>query len=88
MSRIFYSRIVRGAGSDGRSICSSSRAIRSFSALANSRALTISAGRRLKPSGGLSTVAGTREIAEQVNRIGRFDAVINVGVGYRERPMS
>ena len=35
--------------------------------------------------GDLSTVAGAREVAEQVNRIGHFDAVIhNVGVGYRE----
>jgi len=35
--------------------------------------------------GDLSTIAGTRKTAEQVNRIGHFDAVIhNVGVGYRE----
>jgi NAD(P)-dependent dehydrogenase (short-subunit alcohol dehydrogenase family) len=35
--------------------------------------------------GDLSTIAGAREIAEQVNRIGHFDAVIhNIGVGYRE----
>jgi NAD(P)-dependent dehydrogenase (short-subunit alcohol dehydrogenase family) len=36
--------------------------------------------------GDLSTVAGARGIAEQVNTLGRFDAVIhNAGVGYRER---
>ena len=36
-------------------------------------------------TGDLSTVRGAREVAEQVNRLGRFDAVIhNAGVGYRE----
>jgi len=36
-------------------------------------------------TGDLSTVRGTREVAEQVNRLGRFDAVIhNAGIGYRE----
>jgi NAD(P)-dependent dehydrogenase (short-subunit alcohol dehydrogenase family) len=35
--------------------------------------------------GDLSTIAGTRSVAEQVNKLGRFDAVIhNAGVGYRE----
>jgi NAD(P)-dependent dehydrogenase (short-subunit alcohol dehydrogenase family) len=35
--------------------------------------------------GDLSSVARTREVAEQVNRLGRFDAVIhNAAVGYRE----
>jgi NAD(P)-dependent dehydrogenase (short-subunit alcohol dehydrogenase family) len=35
--------------------------------------------------GDLSSIAGTREVAEQVNRLGRFDAVIhNAGIGYRE----
>jgi NAD(P)-dependent dehydrogenase (short-subunit alcohol dehydrogenase family) len=35
--------------------------------------------------GDLSTIAQTQEVAEQVNRLGRFDAVIhNAGVGYRE----
>jgi NAD(P)-dependent dehydrogenase (short-subunit alcohol dehydrogenase family) len=35
--------------------------------------------------GDLSSIAGARKIAEQVNRVGHFDAVIhNVGVGYRE----
>jgi NAD(P)-dependent dehydrogenase (short-subunit alcohol dehydrogenase family) len=35
--------------------------------------------------GDLSTIAGARSVAEQVNRLGRFDAVIhNAGVGYRE----
>ena len=47
--------------------------------------------RRLLPQaeavvvGDLSSVAETRWIAEQVNALGRFDAVIhNAGVGYRE----
>jgi NAD(P)-dependent dehydrogenase (short-subunit alcohol dehydrogenase family) len=36
--------------------------------------------------GDLSTVRGTCHVAEQVNRLGRFDAVIhNAGIGYRER---
>ena len=36
-------------------------------------------------TGDLTTVRGMREVAEQVNRLGRFDAVIhNAGIGYRE----
>jgi len=36
-------------------------------------------------TGDLSTVRGMRSIAEQLNRLGRFDAVIhNAGIGYRE----
>jgi NAD(P)-dependent dehydrogenase (short-subunit alcohol dehydrogenase family) len=36
--------------------------------------------------GDLATIAGARSVAEQVNKLGRFDAVIhNVGVGYREQ---
>jgi NAD(P)-dependent dehydrogenase (short-subunit alcohol dehydrogenase family) len=36
-------------------------------------------------TGDLSTVRGAREVAEQVNQLGRFDAVIhNAGIGYRE----
>jgi NAD(P)-dependent dehydrogenase (short-subunit alcohol dehydrogenase family) len=36
--------------------------------------------------GDLSSIAGARRVAEQVNRLGRFDAVIhNAGVGYREQ---
>lgn len=36
--------------------------------------------------GDLSTIAGARGVAAQVNRLGRFDAVIhNAGIGYRER---
>jgi NAD(P)-dependent dehydrogenase (short-subunit alcohol dehydrogenase family) len=35
--------------------------------------------------GDLSSVAGARSVADEVNRLGRFDAVIhNAGVGYRE----
>ena len=37
-------------------------------------------------SGDLSTIAGARAVADQVSKLGRFDAVIhNAGVGYRER---
>jgi NAD(P)-dependent dehydrogenase (short-subunit alcohol dehydrogenase family) len=36
--------------------------------------------------GDVSSIAGARSVAEQVNLLGRFDAVIhNVGVGYREQ---
>ena len=36
--------------------------------------------------GDLSTVHGARHVADQVNRLGCFDAVIhNAGIGYRER---
>lgn len=36
--------------------------------------------------GDLSTVHGARRVAEQVNQLGYFDAVIhNAGIGYRER---
>ncbi len=36
-------------------------------------------------TGDLSTVQSARHVAEQVNRLGRFDAVIhNAGIGYRE----
>jgi NAD(P)-dependent dehydrogenase (short-subunit alcohol dehydrogenase family) len=42
-------------------------------------------GRQGMVIGDLSSIAQTREVAEQVNRLGRFDAVIhNAGVGYRE----
>ena len=35
--------------------------------------------------GDVSTIAGSRLVAERANKLGRFDAVIhNVGVGYRE----
>jgi NAD(P)-dependent dehydrogenase (short-subunit alcohol dehydrogenase family) len=35
--------------------------------------------------GDLSSVAGARSVADQVNKLGRFDAIIhNAGVGYRE----
>ena len=36
-------------------------------------------------TGDLSTIAAMRDVADQANRLGRFDAVIhNVGIGYRE----
>ena len=49
-------------------------------------ALAAVAGARGVVSGDLSTVAGTRTVAEEFNKLGRFDAIIhNAGVGYRER---
>jgi NAD(P)-dependent dehydrogenase (short-subunit alcohol dehydrogenase family) len=36
-------------------------------------------------SGDFSTIAGARSVAEQINKLGRFNAVIhNAGIGYRE----
>src|SRR5882757_5061465 len=49
-------------------------------------ALAAAAGARGVVSGDLSTIAGTRTLADEVNKLGRFDAVIhNAGIGYRER---
>jgi NAD(P)-dependent dehydrogenase (short-subunit alcohol dehydrogenase family) len=43
------------------------------------------AGARAAVTGDLSTIAGARTVADQVNKLGRFNAVIhNAGVGYRE----
>jgi NAD(P)-dependent dehydrogenase (short-subunit alcohol dehydrogenase family) len=48
-------------------------------------ALLAAAGARGAVTGDLSTIAGARSVADQVNKLGRFDAVIhNAGVGYRE----
>jgi NAD(P)-dependent dehydrogenase (short-subunit alcohol dehydrogenase family) len=48
-------------------------------------ALTAAAGARGAVTGDLSTIAGTRTVADQVNKLGRFDAVVhNAGIGYRE----
>jgi NAD(P)-dependent dehydrogenase (short-subunit alcohol dehydrogenase family) len=48
-------------------------------------ALEAAPGARGAVTGDLSTFAGARTVAEQVNRLGRFDAVIhNAGIGYRE----
>jgi NAD(P)-dependent dehydrogenase (short-subunit alcohol dehydrogenase family) len=48
-------------------------------------ALAAAAGAEGAVTGDLSTVAGARAVADQVNRLGHFDAVIhNAGIGYRE----
>jgi NAD(P)-dependent dehydrogenase (short-subunit alcohol dehydrogenase family) len=48
-------------------------------------ALAAAAGAQTAVSGDLSTIAGTRAVADEVNRLGRFEAVIhNAGIGYRE----
>src|SRR5947209_4969063 len=48
-------------------------------------ALAAAAGAGGVVSGDLSTIAGPRTIADEVNKLSRFDAVIhNAGVGYRE----
>ena len=49
-------------------------------------ALAAAPGVRGVVSGDLATIAGARTVADEVNKLGRFDAVIhNAGVGYRER---
>ncbi len=49
-------------------------------------ALAAAVGAQGVVSGDLSTIAGATTVADQVNKLGRFDAVIhNAGVGYRER---
>jgi NAD(P)-dependent dehydrogenase (short-subunit alcohol dehydrogenase family) len=48
-------------------------------------ALAAAAGARGAVTGDLSTIAGARTVADQVNKLGRFDAIIhNAGIGYRE----
>jgi NAD(P)-dependent dehydrogenase (short-subunit alcohol dehydrogenase family) len=48
-------------------------------------ALAAAGGAQGVVSGDLSTIAGARTVADKVNKLGRFDAVIhNAGVGYRE----
>src|SRR5271169_356469 len=48
-------------------------------------ALKAAADARGAVTGDLSTIAGARTVADQVNKVGRFDAVIhNAGIGYRE----
>ena len=49
-------------------------------------ALAVAAGAQGAVTGDLSTIAGARTVADQVNKLGRFDAVIhNASIGYRER---
>jgi len=48
-------------------------------------ALAAATGAQGVVSGDLSTIAGARTLADEVNKLGRFDAVIhNAGIGYRE----
>ena len=48
-------------------------------------ALKAASGARGAVTGDLSTIAGARTVADQVNKLGHFDAVIhNAGIGYRE----
>jgi NAD(P)-dependent dehydrogenase (short-subunit alcohol dehydrogenase family) len=48
-------------------------------------ALAAAGGAKGVVSGDLATIAGVRTVADQVNKLGGFDAVIhNAGVGYRE----
>ena len=48
-------------------------------------ALAAAPGARGVVSGDLSTIAGTRRVANEVNKLGLVDAVIhNAGIGYRE----
>jgi NAD(P)-dependent dehydrogenase (short-subunit alcohol dehydrogenase family) len=48
-------------------------------------ALAAAPGARAAVTGDLSTIPGVRTVADQVNKVGRLDAVIhNAGIGYRE----
>ena len=48
-------------------------------------ALLAAAGARGAVTGDLSTTAGARSVADEANKLGRFDAIIhNAGIGYRE----
>jgi NAD(P)-dependent dehydrogenase (short-subunit alcohol dehydrogenase family) len=48
-------------------------------------ALAAAHGAQRAVTGDLSTIAGAETVANQVNKLGRFDAVIhNAGIGYRE----
>jgi NAD(P)-dependent dehydrogenase (short-subunit alcohol dehydrogenase family) len=48
-------------------------------------ALAAAPGAKGAVVGDLSTIAGARTVADEVNQLGRFDAVIhNAGIGYRE----
>ena len=48
-------------------------------------ALKAASGARGAVTGDLSTIAGARTVADQVNKLGHFDAFIhNAGIGYRE----
>ena len=48
-------------------------------------ALKAASGARGAVTGDLSKIAGARTVADQVNKLGHFDAVIhNAGIGYRE----
>jgi NAD(P)-dependent dehydrogenase (short-subunit alcohol dehydrogenase family) len=48
-------------------------------------ALAAATGARGAVSGDLSTIAGATAVADAVNKLGRFDAVIhNAGIGYRQ----
>ncbi len=48
-------------------------------------ALAAAPGAKGAVAGDLSTIAGARTVADEVNKLGRFDAVIhNAGIGYRE----
>jgi NAD(P)-dependent dehydrogenase (short-subunit alcohol dehydrogenase family) len=48
-------------------------------------ALAAAPGAKGAVAGDLSTLAGMTSVADEVNRLGRFDAVIhNAGIGYRE----
>ena len=48
-------------------------------------ALAAAAGARGVVTGDLSTIAGTKTVADEANKLGRFDAIIhNAGIGYRQ----
>jgi NAD(P)-dependent dehydrogenase (short-subunit alcohol dehydrogenase family) len=89
MSRIFITGSADGLGQmaarqlvgEGHSVVLHAR-----SAPRADEAMQAVPGAEAAVSGDLSSIAQTRDLAEQVNRLGHFDAVIhNAGVGYQER---
>ncbi|MGB6604227.1 MAG: SDR family NAD(P)-dependent oxidoreductase [Steroidobacteraceae bacterium] len=88
MARIFIS-----GSSDGLGLWTAQRLIREKHAVLvhgrnenrSHEALAQAPGALGAVTGDLSTLAGMRAVADGVNRLGRFDAVIhNAGIGYRE----
>jgi NAD(P)-dependent dehydrogenase (short-subunit alcohol dehydrogenase family) len=88
MARIFIT-----GSSDGLGLWTAQRLIREQHAVLvhgrnenrSREALEQAAGALGAVTGDLSTLAGMRTVADGVNRLGRFDAVIhNAGIGYRE----
>jgi NAD(P)-dependent dehydrogenase (short-subunit alcohol dehydrogenase family) len=89
MSRVFITGAADGLGQRAakRLVAAGHRVVLHARSEARAReALGAVPGAESAVSGDLSSIAECRRIAEQLNALGRFDAVIhNAAVGYRER---